>query len=258
MSDALHPSPEVLGACVDGALAARESAEVEAHARTCETCAGELRALAALKTQLRDGTGVGADPAFDARIRAALDREDGRALPRRVRPRWPYAALAAAAAALLLWAALPRAVDLPAEAAVLAREAAAQPSARTPAAALEARFAAAELPFAARVLDLGMMGWEIASGEVSRLAERPSTQILYRDATGRSLLCVMLEARASELPDDAARFDSGAITFFEFTRGDVTVVAWAEGDVLCFLAGRLPAEEVRALAVAKAMLPPPS
>jgi hypothetical protein len=100
-----------------------------------------------------------------------------------------------------------------------------------------------------------MMGWEIEGGEVATLADRLSTRITYRDAQGRILVCWMLEADARELPTDATTFREAGIAFFAFTRGDITVVAWAEGRVLCFLAGALPPEDMRSLAVAKAMLP---
>jgi anti-sigma factor RsiW len=256
MSDALHPSSEALDAWVDGVLDAPARAELEAHARACEVCAEELRTLAALKRQLRESAAPSGDAEFEARIRSALDAEDARCVASARRRRWlRIGAAASAAAALALWIALPRAVDLPAEAAALARRSGALPSERIEAAALEERFNGARLPFTPRVLDLRMMGWEIAAGEVGRTAQQRSTRILYRDARGRMLLCLMLAALASELPDDATRFTEGGIAFFAYSRGEVTVVAWAEGDVLCFLAGALPPAEVRALAVAKAMLP---
>lgn len=65
----------------------------------------------------------------------------------------------------------------------------------------------------------------------------------------------MLENEAAALPAGGERFERGGIAFASFRRGDVTVVAWSEGDLLCLLVAALPREELHALTIAKAMLP---
>jgi hypothetical protein len=65
----------------------------------------------------------------------------------------------------------------------------------------------------------------------------------------------MLEDGAAVLPAGGERFERGGIEFASFRRGDVTVVVWSEGDLLCLLVAALPREELHVLAVAKAMLP---
>ena len=264
MKGELHLPEGELDAFVDGELDAADRARAVSHIAACESCRGEVEELRWLRAQLRPSGAEATPPdaAFGARIRAALDREDVQRArapgARRTRARtWLGVGLAAAAtaAALNVWLAAPKPFELPSE--IAARTLAAASTTREPigAAALEARFAVAHLPFAARVLDLQMMGWQIASGALTSIGEHASTQIVYRDAGGRSLLCFMLAAGVDEFPADGERFSEGGITFFLFTRGEVTVVAWAEGEVLCLLSGALPASEVRALAVAKAMLP---
>lgn len=264
MTGELHLADGELDAFVDGELATEDVTRVESHVLGCASCRTELEELRWLQSELRssDAREPHGAPEFEARLRRALDREDAdraQTHTRRQPPlrRWTTAGLAAvaAAAALAVWVSLPDGVELPSEAA--ARTLAASDGAREPIdpSVLEARFAAARLPFAARVLDLRMLGWQVASGALEPVFGRASAQIVYRDGAGRTLLCLMLAADVSELPGDGVRFVEGGIAFSSFARGDVTVVAWAEGDVLCLLAAALPADEVRALAVAKAMLP---
>ncbi len=49
--------------------------------------------------------------------------------------------------------------------------------------------------------------------------------------------------------------EQNGFRFQIYTRGAVTLVFWQEGDLVCVLASELPAVEVVALAVAKAMAP---
>ena len=260
----LHLAEGELDALVDGELDGLEHARVESHVASCEGCQSELAELRWLRSELRsDGARAAArDPGLEARVHAALDHEDARGARAQLSVRMPARAwlragiaAVAGAAALSAWLAVPSDTELPSEVAARTLAAASAEPEAIDAATLEARFAAARLPFAARVLDLRMLGWQVASGGLAPVRGRASAQIAYRDFDGRSLLCLMIVAGVAELPEDSERFAEGGIAFFSFSRGEVTVVAWAEGDVLCLLAGALPASEVRALAVAKAMLP---
>ncbi len=261
MNAADHLAPERLDALIDGVLEASDRGAAEAHVAGCEACAEELARIRAVRAAIGALASQGPDARFEARLREALDREDARlgrarGARRTSARRWLAAGLAASMAVFALWLARDGNEELPAQVAVHALRGASASTLAEDAALLEKRFASAELGFAARVLDLGMMGWSVSGGDVTELAGRRAIEVIYRDAAGRALLCAMLRASAGELPGDALRFTENGIAFFSFARGDVTVVAWAEGDVLCLLAAALPAEDVRALAVAKAMLPP--
>lgn len=93
-----------LAALLDGELDPAERSAVQAHVRTCEACAADLRRQQATRSALRDaGRGLSASPALSARIAQQLDLQPDQ---RRPHPRrWrPFAALGTLAAALALLA----------------------------------------------------------------------------------------------------------------------------------------------------------
>lgn len=108
-----------------------------------------------------------------------------------------------------------------------------------------------------RVIDLAMMGWSIVGGRQHVVAGRPAALYVYRDKNGVRLVCQMFVGRLAELrftPDVRRR---GEFTFRVYADGDLTLVFWQEGDLVCVLAGRAPREAVVELAMAKAMAPSP-
>jgi anti-sigma factor RsiW len=258
VTSAPHLTAEVLSALLDDALSSSERAEAEAHLAACPGCAADLAQARAALDRVRDFAARDAlpDAAFDARVRAALDREDARArTPASGRPRALRVGAALAALAACVWLLLPRSEALPDALASRVIALAARDANAGDARTVEARLDAAGLGFPTRVLDLGMMGWRVTGGGPAHIESLHVAEVVYRDEARRALLCVMLAARASELPDRTERFRANGIDFFVFERGGVTLVAWQEGEVLCLLAGALPTSEVRSLAVAKAMLP---
>lgn len=266
MREELHLPEGELDALLDGALTEQERARVEEHIAACEECGAELAQLRWSRSELRAvGARVPArDAAFEARLRTALDAEDAarersqRMLASRRRPRpWLLASAAALAAVLLVWlAASPQQVALPDLAAERYFAMRGEPAEQAlDAAALEQRFRASGVAFRARVLDLDMLGFRIVGGSAFEVGATTSVETLYRDARGQSVLCLMLEGDAAALPAGGARFEHEGIVFASFQRGDVNVVVWSEGDVLCMLVAALPREELQALAIAKAMLP---
>ena len=264
MREELHLPEGELDALLDGALTEQERARVEKHIAACEECGAELADLRWLRSELR---AVGAraparDAAFEARLRTALDAEDAarersqRMLASRRRPRtWLLASAAALAAVLLVWlAASPQQVALPDLAVERYFAMRGEPAEQAlDAATLERRFRASGVAF--RVLDLDMLGFRIVGGSAFEVGATTGVETLYRDARGQSVLCLMLEGDAAALPAGGARFEHEGIVFASFQLGDVNVVVWSEGDVLCMLVAALPREELQALAIAKAMLP---
>ena len=65
----------------------------------------------------------------------------------------------------------------------------------------------------------------------------------------------MYEGRLAELPAADETHREKGFDFHVYTREGVTLVFWQEGELVCVLAADLPAAEVLALAVAKAMAP---
>ena len=86
-----HLSAATIESYADGELPADRVPETEEHLRDCAACAGKLVAQLQLKRSIREAAWTITPDVF----------------PRR-RPRWPYAALAAAAAALVIVLAIPR------------------------------------------------------------------------------------------------------------------------------------------------------
>ena len=264
MREELHLPEGELDALLDGALTEQERARVEDHIAACEECGAEFAQLRWLRSELR---AVGAraparDAAFEARLRTALDGEDAarersqRMLASRRRPRlWLLASAAALAAVLLVWlAASPQQVALPDLAAERYFAMRGEPAEQAlDSATLEQRFRASGVAF--RVLDLDMLGFRIVGGSAFEVGATTGVETLYRDARDQSVLCLMLEGDAAALPAGGARFEHEGIVFASFQLGDVNVVVWSEGDVLCMLVAALPREELQALAIAKAMLP---
>jgi anti-sigma factor RsiW len=266
MTTAGHPLERLVD-LLDGRLDPAEAAAVRTHLEGCTDCRREVAWLAAGRAaavSVRSAEPAPAD--LMARVTAALDDVDRSAAspsrpPRMVR-RLLWGGLAAAAALVLVVAAPWRspAADpvIEAQAAYVAiRGGTAGLTFRTgDAVALERFFAEAGSGQRVRVIDLAMMGWSLEGGALRRLGTQPSALYAYRSAAGERLVCQMYPGRLADLPAaDGTRTENG-FEFRVYSRGGVTLVFWQEGDLVCVLAADLPADEVVALAVAKAMAPP--
>ena len=288
MSASAHPE-EALQDFLDGRLTGAAADDVRAHLETCAACQAVrnelLLAREALATLRDDDIPMPAD--LLASVQRELDAEVARAAVAPaaepapaastgpvVKPsdgtlaRWAavrrrrWLAVAAVAAALIAYVVLANRttpLDLPAQA---ARDLGAVGSRSLPfelqtsdAAALERYFADAPNGPRVRVIDLGMMGIPLEGGVRHVLGGRPSALYAYRTPSGARLVCQMYAGRLSDLPPPDNAIDNKGFHFQIYDRGGVTVVFWQEGDLVCVLASELPAAEVIALAVAKAMAP---
>jgi hypothetical protein len=100
-----------------------------------------------------------------------------------------------------------------------------------------------------------MMGWTLEGGTRRRFGNVPVALYAYRSSSATDLVCQMYPGLLAELPAaDAVRHENG-FEFRVYTRDGVTLVFWQEGELVCVLAAELPAGEVVALAIAKAMTP---
>lgn len=68
------------------------------------------------------------------------------------------------------------------------------------------------------------------------MADREGALIAYRAADGRVLLCQMYEGSVSDLPAPVERRTKEGITFQIYRDGEVNLIFWQEGAVVCVLA----------------------
>lgn len=271
MTPSTHPGEQLVD-FVDGRLDDAAAAGVRAHLASCAACRAvhdELRVAREAAATLRDDD-IAMPADLLASVTRALDAET--ATPAAAAPaiaptqpstrlRWPLWAGAAAAAvflAFVLFGPRQAPLDLPAQAArdfgAVESRALAFAVQATEAAALERYFAGSPGP-RVRVIDLAMMNIVLEGGLRHTLDGRESALYSYRTPSGARLVCQMYEGRLADLPPPAEVRDENGFRFQVYTRGAVTLVFWQEGDLVCVLASELPASEVIALAVAKAMAP---
>ncbi len=272
MSDLRTHPVEALHEAIDGRLDPRARAALDEHLSGCETCRREFEMLSRMKTQVgavmrtRD---VEVPSDLEARLRRLLDDEDRKGEePRRashVRPMrdwWRTAAWAAVAVAVLalpiLWSARrPGAPAVSAEVAADFRRLAAGTLivelTTDDVAALEQQLGAAGLGFATRVFDFGMMDYRLIGGGRHRVSNAPSALFAYAGPGDLRLLCQMYAGDVRALPPPAERRTHNGIDFLVYREGEVTVVFWQEGDVVCVLAANGDPAAAVQLAFAKAV-----
>lgn len=268
-----HPI-EALHAAAAGRLSVPERAALDAHLADCDACRRELRAMTMLAKQV--GGALEEDPVpgdLEARLRHALDEEDRRHAatasrdaavpPRPVRGRrvWHWgtaaAALAAALVLTIIWSERRPTPTAPVEVADDFRRFEAGelplPTRTSEPRELERALAAASLGFDTRVFDFGMMAFQLEGGGVHRVSGAPSALFAYRGTEALRLLCQMYLGRITDLPPPDARRTNDGVEFLVYRVGEVTVVFWQEGDVVCALAANGDAEAAVSLALAKAV-----
>jgi anti-sigma factor RsiW len=245
---------------LDGRAEPGARADAEAHLRDCMDCRRRLAALEAARAAARPaGRQAELPPELAGRLDAALDREDAAAVGGSRTRRWAVAMTAIAAsllaAMLLLRGRGPDVVD------VVIHDYRTQ-SATLPAGALrtsdvgelERFLRSANLPFPVRVLDLGMMRWELVGGGVETLEGRPSLVLAYR-RDGRTVICRMYLGSTAALPAGARVEEHRGFRFHIYERDGVTAVFWQEGQTVCVLIGDGPPRDIVELAIGKAMAP---
>lgn len=264
MSAPGHPIERLVD-LLDDRLGAAEAEEIRSHVAGCADCSRELAWLAAGRTAARGARRDDAAPDdLRAAVTAALDDIDAAAVtPPVPQPgrRALWAGLAAAAA-LVLYVFAPWRPSAPDPVSAARAD---YDAVRSGVLALERRSSsAAELERyfnepapgpPVRVIDLGMMGWTLDGGIRRQVGARVHALYAYRSANGDRLVCQMFEGDLADLPAADATHRENGFDFRVYTRESVTLVFWQEGPLVCVLAADLPAAEVLALAVAKAMAP---
>jgi anti-sigma factor RsiW len=275
MPDSRDHVDEALQDLLDGRLAAAEHQTVEQHLGACPRCRRLRDSMEQARQRLRADSEE-APSELRAGILAALDAEDrSRTAVPVIGWRRRHGWLAWAAAAMLTIAVLavwigrstllvdrtetdPVTIvatehDRIAEGKLTVEQAADQPS------ELERFFAARNLPFRPRVLDIAMMGFNLAGGRVGKIDREPVAVMVYRStntAVPGLLICQMYRGRLAELPAADVVRRRGDFTFRLYQRGATTLVFWQEGELVCVLSGRGDPAAILDLATAKAMLAP--
>ena len=257
MSDSrVHPSDD-LQLLAEHLLDPDAQRAVEEHLRTCPRCRAELQAL---RRAMEAARGRRDDPAVPpglaSRVTAALDAEDRRSTRRPWRWLVPVAAAAAALAVIVLWRG--RDADFVGLAerdfrnyqrGALALEM------RTASPGELERFYAQQGPRPWPVWELGGMGYRLVGGQRHHLAGRDAELVAYRSDAGHDLLCVMYPGAMYELPAPTETRRQGGKEFGVYRRGDVTLVFWQEGEIVCVLISSGEPEAVVQLAIAKGLGP---
>jgi anti-sigma factor RsiW len=264
MSTAGHPVERLVD-LVDDRLNVAEAAEVRRHVADCAACRLELEWIAAGRSAARAARRTDTAPAdVRARLTSALDDLDAAAAsprPARISRRAVWTGLAAAAGLVLYlmgpWRGRTAdAVDRARAEYLSVRGNAAALTRRTSdAVALERYFNEPADGPRIRVIDLGMMGWTLEGGAQRRSGSVPVALYAYRSSAGADLVCQMYPGVLADLPAAGAVRQENGFEFRVYTRDGVTLVFWQEGALVCVLAAELPAAEVVALAIAKAMIP---
>lgn len=261
VDDREHPK-DALQDALDGRLDAQEQTRLDAHVASCPSCRRELEALRWTKSQARSAPSLSPSSDLEARLRAALDEEDrvpasaSRARAGRIAPWIAAAAVLAAAFWIGLrfwWGPIPSSIAE--EFRAYSADEISLDWESSDARELEAFYDGTGLPFHMTVYDLGMMGYRIEGAAVRPVRGRAAGLVAYRGADGSILMCRMYEGRVADLPEPLERRTVEGVPFQIYRQGEVNLVFWQEGPVVCVLAGEGDPETVLALAVAKASKP---
>lgn len=247
---------------LDGRLVGELLSEVEAHLKSCDKCGKTLERLRWIRETVAENIVQEELPAeVESALSEMLDREDGKALPgsETKRRRWALAAAAAVVAGIVGVVMFPsrEMPDFPAAVATdyrLYRQAELTLVHETSSTEdMESFFAERGIPFDTRVFDLAMMDYGVRGGRVHEVASRQSALFVYQAEDGRTLVCQMYEGHVDELGGERQVRVHNEIDFYIYRVGEITLVFWQEGRVICVLASDIAAEEVVQLAFAKAI-----
>ncbi len=263
MSDETGHPAAALQDALDRQLDSASRAALEAHLSSCATCRRELAALQWTKEQARSLRRSGEPFGLEARLRRALDEEHraragASSVSRGRLPKLISWLVATAALAAAVWlSGRFRSGSIPDSIAdgyrAYASNALPLDAESGDPAPLERYFRRRGLPFAVRVFDLGMMGYRLEGARIHRVSGREGALVVYRGADGRALLCQMYRGLVSDLPEPIYRRSSDGIVFQLYRDGELSLVFWQEGAVVCVLAGEEDPETVLQLAFAKAV-----
>jgi hypothetical protein len=252
-----HPGDD-LQRLLDGLLDAERAAQVEAHVAGCARCQRELEAVRQVKSALRQHLpSVPVPDTVAARARAAALGTVP--LRRRFPPRVGVAAAVVLALAALVVLAIvrtrPGAPDVVHAVAADFRDYRSGTMAlqRTTAVAaeLDQFFQQAGVPFPTPVFEFDVMGYSLTGGTV-REDGGVRALFAYQSATGDRMICEMYEGVATDLPVASDVREYKGVTFHVYRMGELTLVFWQDGAVVCVLVSDGDPEQAIVFARAKA------
>jgi hypothetical protein len=238
MSRVNHPRDGIHD-LVSGRLEAAERATLMAHLESCDECRAERELLEKAKLAVRQLRQTPLAPFVPPQ--------------RRSRTWMIAAAMLIVAIALTLLLRAPQSLDpaLRLTSALIDGEATLT-LAESDLIAVENRLLARGADRPVRVIDLQMMGWSLVQADV--VNDPPQrTVFVYRHADGRVLICQMWRGSLSQLPRPVAVHRHREFAFQDYQHDTISMVAWEERGFVCVLGGRLPLDQIRELAIAKAM-----
>lgn len=266
-----HPHEE-LQDLLDGRASGAVAERIRVHLDACEVCRAEwarlerARNAAALLQVERE-----VPDALATAIRQALDAEDARAQTAAAPPvaapaqgGWRWWAMAAAALVFFVYWATgggePSVPQLAARDFDAVVTTAALPLERrsNDASDLQAFFAdpaGSTAGLRVRVIDLGMMGFALEGARRHAIGDTPSALYVYRGPQDARIMCQMFEGQLDALPPTSDVREHNGFRFQVYREGELSIVFWQEGDIVCVLVSRLPVEDLVQLAFAKAMQP---
>jgi anti-sigma factor RsiW len=274
-----HLRDDEIQDALDGRLESGTLERFRDHAGSCEACGARWRAFEGLKRAAAQLAPPELPAALAGEVAVALDAEDRRAKGAVPRPHWALLAAGIAGLAALgvvLRLAIraehapvatqspvavvtrpPVATSLPVQVAQDFRDVRAgrvNLAVRTSEpAALEGYLAGEDVGFRPRVFDLAMMKQHLLGGSAREMGGRHAALFAYRGEDGSLVVCQMYRGGLADLPGPTRRREHNGIPFQIYDAGELTIVFWPEGDVVCVLVGDGPPDAVVALAFAKAM-----
>ncbi len=249
---------------LDNRLAEPQRSAVVAHVAGCAQCRSELDALKTARDGVRALPNEAAPHDLRARVLAALDAVDRErsAPPSRARAsrraRIAVSGVILAAAAILFF--FVRRPSSYVEPATIAADFVEYETgaldleirASLPA-AVEGYFRRRGIAFPTRVFDLGMMGFHVVGGAILGAPARGRALFVYRGPDNVEIVCQMYVGSVASLPPASEVREHNGITFHVYRDGNLTIVFWQEGDVICVLTSDAKPETVIDLAFAKAV-----
>lgn len=257
---------EELQDLLDARLTAEQAAEVQRHVAECPVCQSELESLRWVKRTVASQLPKQEVPAeLRDQVLRKLNAADkagrwSRTLEIISKPRVKLAlafALPLVALIILLPRFLHRGTDLPsqiAEAYQKYQQGQLPVELRTEdVREMESFFRRSGITFEARVFDLRMMRYSLIGGSVHQFDHRKSALFAYRGDRQETVVCQMYLGDPLELPKPQEQREHNGIRFHVYRQGQVTLVFWQEGHVMCVLASDIGSDDLIQLAFAKAM-----
>jgi hypothetical protein len=117
---------------------------------------------------------------------------------------------------------------------------------------LERFFRDARVPFATPVFEFDVMGYRLTGGSVVGPRGAVRALFAYEGVGGDRMICQMYDGTTDDLTEPAEVRTYDGIEFYVYRLGDLTLVFWQDGPVVCVLVADGDPEQAVVFARAKA------